>query len=95
MTNSIFWRGLDEAVDVLHSDHRHRLIYAADDVAQESFSTPLITIDDLQGLRLQLVALLGKSLHNLLARGWHVPDGFMRYMQHRKRYKNVPTDKCG
>lgn len=94
MTGPIF-RGLDMADDVLHSNHRHRSIHAADDAPKELLSAPLVAAYDLQGRRLQLITLLGEPLHDLQPWGWAAPTGLMRYMQHRKEYKNVPTDKCG
>ena len=71
MTKSIFWRGLDEAVDVLHSNHRQRPIYAADYAPEELFMAALIAAYGLKGLRLQLVALFGEPLHSLPALGWN------------------------
>ena len=95
MTNSIFWRGLDEAIDVLHSNHRQRSIYAADYAPEELFMAALIAAYGLKGLRLQLVALFGEPLHSLPALGWNALGRLGGYLQHRKEYKNVPTDKCG
>ena len=95
MTKSIFCSGLDEAIDVLHSNHRQRSIYAADYAPEELFMAALIAAYGLKGLRLQLVALFGKPQHSLPALGWNALGRLGGYLQHRKEYKNVPTDKCG
>ena len=95
MTFSIFWIILHMAGDVLHSNHCHRSIYAADYAPEELLSAPLVATYDLQGLRLQLVALIGKPLQDLPALCWSALNGLGGYLQHRKEYKNVPTDKCG
>ena len=47
------------------SNYRHGPIRAADDAAQQLLFAAGIAADDLQGLRLQLVTLLGKPLHYL------------------------------
>ena len=95
MAGTIFRRGLDEVRDVLHSNHRYRSIYAAYDAPQKLLLATLVAAYRLQSLRLQLVALLGKPLHYLPALCWTDLERFVRYAQHRKEYKNVPTDKCG
>jgi len=80
---------------MLHLNDRYRLIYAVDYAPEEFLFAPLVADYDLQGFRLQLIALLGEPLHDLPALRWNVPDGLGGYLQHRKGYKNVPTDKCG
>jgi hypothetical protein len=80
---------------MLNPNHCNRSIHTADDAAEEILAASLVAAYGLQGLWLQLVALIGKPLHNLPALGWSALDGLGGYLQHRKEYKNVPTDKCG
>ena len=95
MTGTIIRGRPDMAGDVLHPDHHQRSIYAADYPPEELFLAALIAAYDLKSLWLQLIALFGKPLHNLPALCWKALDGLEGYLQHRKEYKNVPTDKCG
>ena len=74
-------------------DHSHGSIYAADDLPYQIFLASRIAADELQGLRLELIALL-REPQNYISAGFEALLAAMaRHLHHRKEYKNVPTDK--
>jgi len=95
VTGSRFWIGLDEAAYMLHPNHRQGSINAAGYAPEELLIVALVAAHDLYHLRLQLVALLCKSPYDLPVMFWNALLRLGGYLQHRKEYKNVPTDKCG
>jgi len=91
----ISYAWFNEARYMRHLDYSHGSIRAADDAPDQIIPGTMIAADGLQGLWLQLIALLSKSLHYVSANSRTLAKAGPRYLQHRKEYKNVPTDKGG
>jgi hypothetical protein len=85
----------NETRDLRHPDYSHGSIRAADDAPDQVVPGAMIAAEDLQGLRLQLIALLCKPLHYVSTNIKTLAKAGPRHLQHRKEYKNVPTDKDG